>query len=75
MQNDTRVIELLKDIKQLLVADNKTGSKWMDIIQASKYCAVHPSTLRRSVKSGDLIASNKLGKTLFKQSELENWLN
>ena len=71
---ETRIITLLKDIKQL-ITNQTTEDKWLDINKASKYCSVHPSTLRRSVKSGDLKASNKVGKTLFKQSELENWLN
>jgi len=74
MQNSTRVIELLKDIKSLINNKN-TEDKWLDINKASSYCSVHPSTLRRSVKSGHLKASNKVGKTLFKQSNLESWLN
>lgn len=74
MKEEKRVIALLKDIKSL-INNQKTEDKWLDINQASKYCSVHPSTLRRSVKSGDLQASNKVGKTLFKQSNLESWLN
>ena len=71
---EARIIALLKDIKQLII-DKTTEDKWLDINQASEYCSVHPSTLRRSMKSGDLIHSKKLGKSLFKKSELENWLN
>jgi len=70
---EVRIIELLKEIKSLLVGDK--SDKWMDINEASNYCSVHPSTLRRNVASGQLRASNKLGKTLFKQSCLERWLN
>ena len=69
-----RIVELLKEIKGLLVGQEKTD-KWIDIKEASEYCSVHPSTLRRNIASGQLNASNKLGKTLFKQSELEVWLN
>ncbi|MDB4125667.1 helix-turn-helix domain-containing protein [Candidatus Marinimicrobia bacterium] len=68
-----RIVELLKEIKSLITGNKQ--NKWMDINEASKYCSVHPSTLRRNVASGQLSASNKLGKSLFKQSELESWLN
>ena len=70
---EVRIVELLKEIKSLLVGD-KTD-KWMDINEASKYCSVHPSTLRRNVASGQLKASTQIGKSLFKQSDLESWLN
>tara|TARA_B100001250_G_C19067572_1_gene472863 strand:- start:235 stop:453 length:219 start_codon:yes stop_codon:yes gene_type:complete len=68
-----RIIELLKEIKTLITGSK--SDKWLDINQASEYCSVHPSTLRRNIANGQLNASNKLGKTLFKQSELEVWLN
>jgi hypothetical protein len=70
---EVRIIELLKEIKGLITGDKQ--DKWMDINQASKYVECHPSTLRRNVASGQLKASNKLGKFLFKQSDLELWLN
>tara|TARA_Y100000593_G_scaffold94525_1_gene194021 strand:- start:1180 stop:1401 length:222 start_codon:yes stop_codon:yes gene_type:complete len=69
-----RILELLKDIKNDI--NNKPKEdKWLDITQASNYTNLSKSTLRRYIKDGKLKASNKLGKTLFKQSELENWLN
>jgi len=70
---EVRIIELLKEIKGLITGNG--DDKWMDINEASKYCSVHPSTLRRNVASGQLSASNKLAKSLFKQSDLESWLN
>ena len=70
---EVRIVELLKEIKSLLGGDK--SYKWMDINEASKYCSVHPSTIRRNVASGQLSCSNKLGKSLFKQSDLESWLN
>ena len=69
-----RIIEMLKDIKSL-IAGKETNDKWLDINEASKYTSLSKVTLRRNVASGKLNASNKLGKTLFKQSELESWLN
>ncbi len=70
---ETRIVELLKEIKSLI--KENSSNKWMNINEASKYCAVHPSTIRRSLKSGELKASKTLGKHLFKQSELEKWLS
>ena len=69
-----RIMEMLKDIKGLIVG-KETNDKWLDINEASKYTSLSKVTLRRNVASGKLNASNKLGKTLFKQSELESWLN
>ena len=64
-----RVIELLKEIKTLITGNKQ--DKWMDINEASKYCSVHPSTLRRNLASNQLKASKKLGKTLFKANVLQ----
>ena len=51
-----RIVELLKEIKGLLVGKEKTD-KWIDIKEASEYCSVSPTTLRRNVDSGKLNAS------------------
>ena len=69
-----RVVELLKEIKGLLVGQSK-DERWIDINEASKYCSVSKTTLRRNVDSGNLSASKRLGKMLVKQSDLEAWLN
>tara|TARA_R100000655_G_C2999072_1_gene194036 strand:- start:3630 stop:3857 length:228 start_codon:yes stop_codon:yes gene_type:complete len=69
-----RIVELLKELKSIIIG-NKQEDNWLDIKQASKYCAVSTATLRRNVKANRLQASNKLGKMLFKKSELESWLN
>ena len=69
-----RIVELLKEIKGLIVGQEKQD-KWMDIKQASEYCSVSPTTIRRYVKQRKLNASSKLGKMLFKESDLEQWLN
>ena len=74
MQNDTRVLELLKDIKSL-INNQKTEDKWFDLNQAKEYSQLSKSTLRRGIKSGQLKATNRVGKTLLKQSELEKWLS
>ena len=46
-----RIVELLKEIKGLLVGQEKTD-KWIDIKEASEYCSVSPTTLRRNVERG-----------------------
>ena len=70
-----RTIELLKEIKGLLINKPLDTDKWIGIHEASEYCNCSSTTLRRAIKKGDLDASNKLGKTLFKKSSLENFLN
>jgi hypothetical protein len=69
-----RVIELLQELKSIMLGQPKQ-EKWMDINKASKYCDVSCATLRRNVKSEKLSASSTTGKMLFKESELEEWLN
>ena len=71
---NTRMLELLQEIKSL-IAKQPTEDKWLDIGEAAKYCSVSRSTLRRHILLGSLSASKKTGKTLFKRSALENWLN
>ena len=74
MMTEYRIVELLQEIKGLIIGKPKSD-KWLDINKASEYVSVSPSTLRRNVKEGKLLASNRLGKLLFKVSELEQWLN
>ena len=74
MEQGKRVIELLKDIKSLINNKN-TEDKWMDINEASEYCSLSVSSLRRGIYNSSLKASNRLGKKLIKQSELEKWLS
>tara|TARA_Y100000593_G_scaffold91856_1_gene181764 strand:+ start:2908 stop:3132 length:225 start_codon:yes stop_codon:yes gene_type:complete len=69
-----RILEMLKDIKGLLT-NRKDNDKWLDMNQASNYTNLSKSTLRRYVKDNRLNASKKLGKVLFKKSELESFLN
>ena len=70
---ELRIIELLKEIKSMLTPTS--NDKWLDINQASEYCSLSVSSLRRGIRNGSLKASDRLGKKLFKVSELEKWLN
>ena len=51
-----RVVELLKEIKSLLTNGTKED-KWIDIKDASSYCSISDSTIRRNIKAGKLKAS------------------
>tara|TARA_R110002096_G_scaffold268570_1_gene462451 strand:+ start:261 stop:485 length:225 start_codon:yes stop_codon:yes gene_type:complete len=73
MKEEKRVIELLKDIKSL-INNQKTEDKWFDLTQAKDYSQLSKSTLRRYIKNGQLKATNRVGKTLLKQSDLELFL-
>ena len=69
-----RIVELLQEIKGMISGKSKEDN-WVGIQDASDYCGVSTSTIRRAVSSNELSASKKLGKLLFKKSELESWLN
>lgn len=69
-----RIAELLQQIDDK-ISNNPKQDRWLNISEASDYTSVSSSTLRRNVKDGHLKASRKLGKLLFKVSELEKWLN
>ena len=48
--------------------------RYMDINEVSELCSVSKSTIRREVNKGSLKCSKRLGKLLFKISEVESWL-
>ena len=70
---EIRIIETLNEIKSLI--QNKISDRWMDISEVSNYTSVSNSTIRRAVKRGELKASHKTGKLLFKVSNVERWRN
>ena len=69
-----RIIEMFEEIKTLIMGKPKQ-EKWIGIKEASEYCGVSTATLRRNISQNKLNASNATGKTLFKKSDLEEWLN
>ena len=60
--------EILKYIKPTNI------ERYMDINEVSELCSVSKSTIRREVNKGSLKCSKRLGKLLFKISEVESWL-
>ena len=55
--------------------DGKVSKGWLDLTAASKYCSLSPSTIRRSIRSGQLKTSKSTGKLMFKIEWLDKWLN
>ena len=65
--------EQLTRIEQKL--DGQFTDKYLDINQVSKLTSLSLSTIRRRVSLGELRCTRRLGKLLFKQSVVEDWLN
>jgi len=55
--------------------DGKPPLQFLDIKQVSKLSTLSISTIRRAVSLGSLKYSRKLGKLLFKQSDVLKWLD
>ena len=55
--------------------DGKVTKGWLDLTAASTYCSLSPSTIRRSIRSGQLKTSKSTGKLMFKIEWLDKWLN
>ena len=58
-----------------MILGKPKADRWLNIKEASEYSNLSPATLRRNIKSNKLKASNRLGKTLLKTSEIEAFLN
>ena len=55
--------------------DGKVAKGWLDLKAACKYCSLSTSTIRRSIRSGQLKSSKVTGKLMFKVAWLDKWLN
>jgi len=55
--------------------DGRPPLQFLDIKQVSKLSTLSMSTIRRAVSLGSLKYSRKLGKFLFKQSDVLKWLD
>ena len=69
---DEIIIERLDRIEKKL--DGNLSNRYFDIIEASAYTSLSVSTLRRYILKGELKCSRKLGKILFKESDIDRWL-
>ena len=68
-----RIIERLDRIEKKL--DGKLSNRFLDIKQVVNLTSLSHSTIRRSIKKGELKCSKKLGKLLFQEADIRNWLN
>jgi excisionase family DNA binding protein len=66
------VLERLDRIEKKI--DGNLSNRYFDIIEASVYTSLSVSTLRRYISKGELKCSRKLGKILFKESDIDRWL-
>jgi predicted DNA-binding transcriptional regulator AlpA len=55
--------------------DGKFSNRYLSINQVSHLTSVSTSTIRRSINKGQLKCSKKLGKLLFLESDVRNWLD
>jgi predicted DNA-binding transcriptional regulator AlpA len=55
--------------------DGKHPVQFLDIKQVGELTSLSLSTIRRAVSLGSLKCSRKLGKLLFKQSDVLKWLD
>ena len=69
----TPIREQLKRIEDKI--DGNHQNKYLSIKEVSNLVSLSPSTIRRQVAKGTLKCSRRLGKLLFEEIEVRNWLN
>ena len=72
-QNTEAVIERLDRIEESISSNHK--EQWLNIRGVAKYSSLSISKIRRSVASGELKASKRGGRLLFKTRWVDKWLN
>ncbi len=65
--------EQLTRIEQKI--EDQFTEKYIDINKVSALTSLSSSTIRRRVATGELKCTRRLGKLLFKASEVDRWLN
>tara|TARA_B100000963_G_C22508068_1_gene616955 strand:+ start:158 stop:400 length:243 start_codon:yes stop_codon:yes gene_type:complete len=65
--------EQLKRIEDKI--DGNHQNRYLSIKEVSNLVSCSPSTIRRQVAKGALKCSRRLGKLLFEEVEVRNWLN
>ena len=63
----------LDRIEEVLVRKNE--NQFLDITEAERFSSLSKSTLRRAIARGELKCNKKVGKLLFKRSDIEKWLS
>ena len=65
--------EQLERIEKKL--DGRFSNKFLSINQVSALVSLSPSTIRRAIAKGELKCSRRLGKLLFQESNVRQWIN
>ena len=65
--------EQLERIEKKL--DGSFSNNFLSINQVSALVSLSPSTIRRAVERGHLKCSRRLGKLLFQESDVRQWIN
>ena len=65
--------EQLERIEKKL--DGSFKNQFLSINQVSNLVSLSQSTIRRAVAKGELKCSRKLGKLLFQESNVRQWIN
>ena len=64
--------EQLERIEKKL--DGSFKNQFLSINEVSKLTSLSPSTIRRAVAKGELKCSKRLGKLLFQELDVRNWI-
>ena len=67
------ILERLDRIERKI--DRKMSNRYLNIGKVSDLTSLSISTIRRAVVKGELKCSRRLGKLLFLESAVRNWLN
>ena len=67
-----KIIEQLDRIEKLITG--KYTNKYLNINQVSDLTSTSASTIRRAILRGELKCIKKLGKLLFLEKDVRNWL-
>ena len=67
-----KILEQLDRIERKLAG--KYTNKYLDKQQVSDLTSVSASTIRRAIQRGELKCIKKLGKLLFLEKDVRNWL-
>ena len=67
------VLERLDKIEESISSNHK--EQWLNIRGVAKYSSLSISKIRRSIASGELKASKRGGRLLFKTRWVDIWLN
>jgi len=54
--------------------EGKYSDPFLNIKQVADYTVLSTSTIRRAIRKGNLKASQKTGRLLFKKTDVDKWL-